>query len=86
MDVKISDIKVGDKILVKQQKLNKLTSLHKSEPFTVIENKGNTVKIRDTYGNERVRNVADVGCFGGGSYSLHKVSKDAGRDSPIVDS
>ena len=32
MNVKISNIKVGDKILVKQRKGNKLTSLYKSEP------------------------------------------------------
>ena len=63
MNVKISDIKVGDKILVKQRKGNKLTSLYKSEPFTMIEKKGNTVEIRDAYGNERLRNVADVRCF-----------------------
>ena len=46
INVKISDIKIGDKILVKQRKRNKLTSLYRSEPFTVIEKKGNTVKIR----------------------------------------
>ena len=63
MNVKISDIKVGDKILVKQQKRNKLPILYKSEPFTVIEKKGNTLKIRDAYGNERIQNVADVRCF-----------------------
>ena len=45
MNVKISDIKVGDKILVKQRKRNKLTTLHTSEPFTMIEKKENTVKI-----------------------------------------
>ena len=33
-------IKVGDKILVKKRKRNKLTSLYKSEPFKVIEKKG----------------------------------------------
>ena len=80
MNVKISDIKVGDKILAKQRQRNKLTSLYKSEPFTVIEKKGNTVKIRDADGNECVRNVADVRCFRGGSDSLHKVPKCAGRD------
>ena len=63
--------KIGDKILVKQWKRNKLTSLYKSQPFTVIEKKGNTVKIRDVYENERVQNVKDVHCFWGGSDSLH---------------
>ena len=66
MNVKISDIKVGDKIACQQRKRNKLTNLYKSEPFTVIEKKGSTVKIRDAYGNKRVRNVADVHCFRGG--------------------
>ena len=54
MNFKTSDIKVGNKILVKQRKRNKLTTLCKSEPFTVIQKKGNTVKITDVYGNERV--------------------------------
>ena len=80
MNVKISDIKIGDKILVKQRKQSKLTTLYKSEPFKVIEKKGNIVKIRDAYGNERVRNIADVRCFRGRYDSLHKVPKCAGRD------
>ena len=77
--LKISDIKVGDKTLVKQRKQNKLTTFYKPGPFTVIGKNGNTAKIRDAYGNERVRNVADVRCFRGGSDSLHKVPKCAGR-------
>ena len=85
MNVKISDIKVGDKILVKQRKRNKLTSLYKSEPFKVIEKKGNTVKIRDAYENERVRNVADVLYFRERSDSLHKVPNRAGRDKASDD-
>ena len=55
MNVKIFDIKVGDKILAKQWKQSKLTTLYKSEPFTVIEKKGNTVKIRYAYGNKCVQ-------------------------------
>ena len=55
MNDKFSDVKVGNRILVKQWKWNKFTTLHISEPFTVIEKKGNTVKIRDAYGNKSVR-------------------------------
>ena len=84
-NVKISDIKVGGKILVKQRKRNKLTSLYKSEPFTVIGKKGNTVKITDAYGNERVHNVADVRCLRGASGSLLKVQKRAGQDKASDD-
>ena len=40
-NVKISDIKVGDKILAKQRKRKKLTNLCKSEPFTLTEKKEN---------------------------------------------
>ena len=80
MNVKISHIKVGDEILVKQRKRNKLTTLYKSEPFTVTEKKGNTVKMRDTYGKEWVRNVVDISCFRGRSDSLNKVPKRAGQD------
>ena len=76
MNAKISDIKVENK----QRKQNKPTTLCKSEPFTVTEKKGNTVKIKDVYGNKRVRNIADVRCFRGGSDSLNKVPKGTGRD------
>ena len=47
--------------------------------FSVIEKK-EAVKIRDAYGNEGVQNVADIHSFQGGSDSLHKVPKWAGRD------
>ena len=43
MNVKISDIKIGDKLLFKQRKRNKFTTLYKSEPFTAVEKKGKTV-------------------------------------------
>ena len=70
---KISDIKEGDKILVKQRKRNKLVTLYKSESFTVTEKKGHTIKIRDAYEKKRVQNVAGVRCFRGESDSLRKV-------------
>ena len=54
MNVKITDIKVGNKIFAKQRKQNKLTTLYKPEPFKLIEKKGNTVKIRHAFGNKRV--------------------------------
>ena len=79
--VKISWCQITDKILVKQRKRNnKLTTSYKSEPFTVIKNGKNTVKIRDAYGKERVWNVANVLCFWGRSDSLHKVSKSVWQD------
>ena len=67
MNVKIFHIKVGDKIVVKQRKQSKLATLYKSEPCASTGKKRNTVTIRDAYGNERVRNVAGVPCFRGGS-------------------
>ena len=51
----------------------------------MIEKKGNTVKIRDAYGNECVRNLADVRCFRGGFDSLHKVPKGTGQDKATND-
>ena len=85
MNVKISCIKVDDKILVKQQKRNKLTTLYKTERFTVTEKKGNPVKIKDAYGNKHVQIVTDVCCFWGGSDSLHKVPKHARQDQASDD-
>ena len=44
----------------------------------MTEKKGNAVKIRD---GVRVRNVAGMCSFQGGSGSLHKVSKHVGQDN-----
>ena len=51
INVKISDIKVSDKILLKQWKQIKLTTLDKSKSITMTEKKENTVIIRGVYGN-----------------------------------
>ena len=47
--------------------------------------KGNTVKIRDAYGNKHVADVADVRYLLRGSDSLHKVPKCVGLDKASND-
>ena len=53
MNVKIFDIKIGDKILVKPWKRNEFTTLYKSEPFTAIEKKGNIKVMLQNLGYQR---------------------------------
>ena len=48
-DAKECEFTVGDKILLKQDKGNKLTPAFESDPYKVIEN-GNIVTIQSTEG------------------------------------
>ena len=45
---KYSDIKIGDYVLLKQRKLNKLTTNFDIKPYQVTDRKGNIVKFQET--------------------------------------
>lgn len=51
-------IKVGDKVLLREEKTNKLSSEFRPQPFTVIQKKGSEVTVRDDAGSEFKRNAA----------------------------
>lgn len=53
---KESDIEVGDVVLVKQERLNKLSSTFGEEKFTVTEKKGSEVILESPKGKQLRRN------------------------------
>ena len=55
-----SDLKVGDSVLVKQQRENKLTPNFQSNPYVVTDKRGNAITARDTNGTVIKRNVTHV--------------------------
>ena len=55
-----STIQTGDKVLMRQEKKNKLSTTFKSEPFTVIQKNGNQIVIRADSGVQYKRNVTHV--------------------------
>ena len=57
---KESEIKEGDKVFVKQDKKNKLSTTYGEMPYRVIEKKGNSVQIENDEGVQKRRNVKDL--------------------------
>ena len=55
--VKEGQVEVGDVVVLQQRKENKLSSNFLSEPYKVIEKKGNSVQIESTEGVQKRRNV-----------------------------
>ena len=51
---------VGDKVLLKQDKRNKLTPAFESDPYRVIEKHGNSVTIQSTEGVQYQRNSSHL--------------------------
>ena len=58
-----SNIEVGDKILVKQDRENKFSTKFNPNPYTVVEKLGNTVGIKSQTGSRYRRNVTSVKKF-----------------------
>ena len=54
--VKEGQVEVGDIVVLQQRQENKLSSNFLSEPYKVIEKKGNSVQIESTEGVKRRRN------------------------------
>ena len=64
-NAKVSDIKEGDMVLLKQQKINKFLTRFGHKPFKVIKRKGNSVTLQTARGNYFNRNIAHVRKFSG---------------------
>ncbi len=45
-----SDIQTGDKVLLRQERKDKLSTNFKSEPFTVVDRNGNCVSVQSDSG------------------------------------
>jgi len=58
-----SDIALGDTVLVKQDKQNKLTTSFNERPFTVVSKNGNSVVVQSPTGEQYSRNTTFVKKF-----------------------
>ena len=57
---RVSDVKEGDKVLLKQEKKDKLTPTFRPEPFHVLEKAGNSVVVESPEGVQYKRNSTHV--------------------------
>ncbi len=72
---KNSQLEVGDQVLMRQEKTDKLTTIFSPVPYTVVSRKGNSVTIEDSRGTQYKRNTTFVKKF---------VSENT-NDSPVDD-
>ena len=56
--VMVSDIEVGDRVIVSQSKRNKLTTQFEKEPYDVVDRDGNAVVIQRGEEPRKMRNIA----------------------------
>ena len=73
-----SDIASGDKVLLKQVRQNKLSTLYDPHPFTVLERKGPSLILQRGDGRMFMRNVSHV-------HKLHKDSRVREEDNYVMD-
>jgi len=73
-----SDIASGDKVLLKQVRQNKLSTLYDPHPFTVLERKGPSLILQRGDGRMFMRNVSHV-------HKLHKDSRIQEEDNYVMD-
>ena len=60
---KYSNIKAGDKVLLKQTRENKLSPNYEPDPCVVTHKDGNVVVLQDANGNNKMRNIAHTKKF-----------------------
>ena len=58
-----NDMKVGDSVLVKQEKENKFSTTFHPRPFMLVQRNGNSVHIESDMDNIYKRNVTEVKPF-----------------------
>lgn len=75
---KLSDIEVGDQVLVKQDKIDKFTTTFQSTPHKVIHREGNSVVVQSPTGATYARNTTFVKKFH--SEEIPAVSDEIKRD------
>ena len=73
-----SDIASGDKLLLKQARQNKLSTLYDPRPFTVLERRGPSLILHRGDGRMFMRNVSHV-------HKLHKDSRIQEEDNYVMD-
>ena len=56
----VSDIGVGDRVILRQSKINKLTTRIENEPYDVVDRDGNVVVIHRGEKPRKMRNIAHM--------------------------
>lgn len=77
---KHSDISVGDKVLLQENKTDKLTTNFERQPYEVVARNGNSVSIRSRDNVIRCRNVAHMKKFFGTEDSAQTTQSDVDDD------
>ena len=82
-NAKVSDIKEGDMVLLKQQKINKFSTRFGHKPFKVIKRKGNSVTLQTASGSGNYfnRNIAHVRKFSGDDFNGAPETSESDSDS-----
>ncbi|XP_038059532.1 uncharacterized protein K02A2.6-like [Patiria miniata] len=62
-NTKYSDVQIGDQVLVRQEKTNKLSTPFIPDPFTVVSKTGNSVVVASPEGAQYSRNTSHVRKF-----------------------
>ena len=77
-NVQESDLTPGDKVLVKQERRNKLSTPFAPEPYAVVTKTGNSVVIESPEGVQLMRNTTHVKKF-------EESSQDPAETAPLLD-
>ena len=62
-DAQPNDLQTGDQVLLKKKKSDKLSAKFESEPYEIVEKKGNSVVIQSPEKVQYQRNVTEVKKF-----------------------
>ena len=60
MGANVSDIEVGDRVILRQSKRNKLTTRFEKEPYDVVDQDGNALVIQRGEEPRKMRNIAHM--------------------------
>ena len=75
-NAKMSNVDLGDVVLVKQDKLNKFSTTFKSDPHTVVKKSGNQVVVEAEDGTQYYRNTSHVKKYFGRPEPTEESRKD----------
>ena len=82
---KYSNTNIGDEVLVKQEKQNKLTTTFSPVPYKVVDKKGNSQQIESSDGVQYSRNTSHVKTYITESVTTEEVIPEKPESSSLQD-
>ena len=82
-NAKESSITVGDTVLVKQQRRNKLTSRFNKTPYLVVERKGTQITAENSQKHRVTRNISHFKRFNNSTVRTDKSEMDSDSDNGV---